>query len=29
MVQMDVNGVITGDPVTVPKLGSVIRTEEC
>ena len=28
MIQMDVDGVITSDPVTVPKLGSVIRTEE-
>jgi len=29
MIQMDVDGVITSDPVTVPKLGSVMRTEEC
>jgi glycerophosphoryl diester phosphodiesterase len=29
MIQMDVDGVITSDPITVPRLGSVIRTEEC
>jgi glycerophosphoryl diester phosphodiesterase len=29
MIHMDVDGVITSDPVTVPKRGSVMRTEEC
>jgi len=29
MIQMDVDGVITSDPLTVPKRGSVMRTEEC
>jgi len=29
MIQMDVDGVITSDPVTVPKFGSVMRAEEC
>jgi glycerophosphoryl diester phosphodiesterase len=29
MIHMDVDGVITSDPVTVTKRGSVMRTEEC
>jgi len=29
MIQIDVDGVITSDPVTVPKFGSVMRAEEC
>jgi len=29
MIQMDVDGVITSDPLTVLKRGSVMRTEEC
>jgi len=29
MTQMDVDGVITSDLVTVPKLSSVMRIEKC